>query len=57
LKAIVLTWPLTSGSKLETWYGGLALKLNAPSRVRVAEPDLITLNRPTAYIIEPHWTS
>src|SRR3954462_4734593 len=57
-QAAVSTWPLTFGSQAVTRYGATEEKANALLRpiAAVVPPFFTALNRPTAYIVVPHWT-
>jgi len=48
--------PFTFGAQDVTEYGALALKLNTLLRVYVVLCRFTTVNVPTAYIVESHWT-
>ena len=57
LNAMLFTSPLTSGFQPDMVNGAVARKLNALFLVNVRPCHLTWLNRPTAYIREPHCTS
>ena len=57
LNAMLFTSPLTSGFQLLIVNGAVAWKLNALFLVNVRPCHVTWLNRPTAYIREPHCTS
>ena len=56
LNAMLFTSPLTSGFQPDMVNGAVARKLNALFLVNVRPCHLTWLNRPTAYIREPHCT-
>src|SRR4051794_30266761 len=55
-QAAVSTWPFTFGFHGRTAYGAVEPKATALLRAKVPLLPLIELNRPTAYIVVPHWT-